>query len=77
MGSALAHHLALQGWRDLVLVDQGPFPNTGGSTGHSSAMNWLPELTRLMTGACVDTVKQFKEFGVHKTVGGLDLARTP
>jgi glycine cleavage system aminomethyltransferase T/glycine/D-amino acid oxidase-like deaminating enzyme len=77
MGSALAHHLALQGWRDLVVIDQGPFPNTGGSTGHSSAMNWLPEQTRLLTGAAADTVRQFKELGVHRTVGGLDLARTP
>jgi glycine cleavage system aminomethyltransferase T/glycine/D-amino acid oxidase-like deaminating enzyme len=77
MGSALAHHLALQGWRDLVIVDQGPFPNTGGSTGHSSAMNWLPEQTRLLTAAATDSVRQFKELGVHKTVGGLDLARTP
>jgi heterotetrameric sarcosine oxidase gamma subunit len=77
MGSALAHHLALQGWTDLVLVDQGPFPNTGGSTGHSSAMNWLPEQTRLLTAAATDSVRQFKELGVHKTVGGLDLARTP
>jgi glycine cleavage system aminomethyltransferase T/glycine/D-amino acid oxidase-like deaminating enzyme len=77
MGSALAYHLALQGWSDVVLVDQGPFPNTGGSTGHSSAMNWLPEQTRLLTGAALDTVRQFKELGVHQTVGGLDLARTP
>ena len=77
MGSALAHHLALQGWRDLALLDQGPFPNTGGSTGHSSAMNWLPEQTRLLTGAAVDSVRQFKELGVHRTVGGLDLARIP
>jgi glycine cleavage system aminomethyltransferase T/glycine/D-amino acid oxidase-like deaminating enzyme len=77
MGSALAHHLALQGWRDLVLLDQGPFPNPGGSTGHSSAMNWLPEQTRLMTAASVDTIRQFQELGVSTTVGGIDLARTP
>ncbi len=77
MGSALVHHLALQGWSDLVLVDQGPFPNTGGSTGHSSAMVWLPEASRVLTAASVDSVRQYKELGVHTTVGGLDLARTP
>lgn len=77
MGSALVHHLALQGWRDLVLVDQGPFPNTGGSTGHSSAMVWLPEASRLLTASSADSVRQYQELGVHKTVGGLDLARTP
>ncbi len=77
MGSALVHHLALQGWSDLVLVDQGPFPNTGGSTGHSSAMVWLPEASRVLTAASVDSVRQYKELGVHTTVGGLDLGRTP
>ena len=77
MGSALVHHLALQGWKDLVLIDQGPFPNTGGSTGHSSAMVWLPEANRLLTASTVDSVRQYRELGVHRTVGGLDLGRTP
>ena len=77
MGSALAHHLALQGWRDLVLVDQGPFPNTGGSTGHSSAMVWLPEASRVLTASTQDSVRQYQELGVFTRSGGIEVARTP
>ncbi len=36
VGNSLAYHLARLGWRDLVLVDKGPMPNPGGSTGHAS-----------------------------------------
>ena len=30
VGNSLVHHLALLGWRDVVLVDKGPMPNPGG-----------------------------------------------
>jgi glycine/D-amino acid oxidase-like deaminating enzyme len=36
VGNSLAYHLARLGWRDLVLLDKGPLPNPGGSTGHAS-----------------------------------------
>ena len=36
VGNSLVGHLAALGWRDLVLVDKGPFPNPDGSTGHAS-----------------------------------------
>src|SRR6516165_5281411 len=36
VGNSLVHHLDLLGWRDVVLVDKGPLPNPGGSTGHAS-----------------------------------------
>ena len=36
VGNSLVHHLAKLGWRDLVLLDQGPLPNPGGSTGWHS-----------------------------------------
>ena len=36
VGNSLAGWLAELGWRDLVLLDKGPFPNPGGSTGHAS-----------------------------------------
>ena len=35
VGNSLAYHLARLGWRDLVLIDKGPMPNPGGSTGHA------------------------------------------
>ncbi len=31
MGNCMARHLALAGWKDIVLLDKGPLPNPGGS----------------------------------------------
>ena len=36
VGSCLVGHLARLGWTDLVLLEKGPLPNPGGSTGHAS-----------------------------------------
>ena len=35
VGNSLAYHLALHGWEKIVLLDKGPMPNPGGSTGHA------------------------------------------
>jgi glycine/D-amino acid oxidase-like deaminating enzyme len=42
VGNSLAYHLARLGWTELVLVDQGPMPNPGGSTGHASNFIFPP-----------------------------------
>ena len=36
VGNSLIHHLADMGWRNIVLLDKGPLPDPGGSTGHAS-----------------------------------------
>ena len=36
VGNCLVGHLADLGWTDIVLLDKGPLPNPGGSTGHAS-----------------------------------------
>ena len=36
VGNGLVYHLAELGWKDILLVDKGPLPNPGGSTGHAS-----------------------------------------
>ncbi len=48
VGNSLVHHLALLGWRDLVLVDKGPMPNPGGSTGHASNFIFPIEYSKMM-----------------------------
>ena len=35
VGNSLAYHLCRLGWRDVLLLDKGPLPNPGGSTGHA------------------------------------------
>ena len=34
-GCSVAYHLALSGWRDSVVLDQGTLFHTGGSTSHA------------------------------------------
>jgi glycine/D-amino acid oxidase-like deaminating enzyme len=35
VGNSLAYHLARYGRDDIVLIDKGPLPDPGGSTGHA------------------------------------------
>ena len=48
VGNSLVYHLAKLGWTDIVLVDKGPLPNPGGSTGHASNFIFPIEYSRLM-----------------------------
>src|SRR5438876_3957026 len=77
VGNSLVHHLALLGWRDLVLVDKGPMPNPGGSTGHASNFIFPIEYSRMMFELTEDSTAQYSELGVFTQSGGLEVARTP
>jgi glycine cleavage system aminomethyltransferase T/glycine/D-amino acid oxidase-like deaminating enzyme len=77
VGNSLVHHLALLGWRDIVLVDKGPLPNPGGSTGHASNFIFPIEYSRLMFELTRDSTEQYKELGVFTESGGIEVARTP
>ena len=43
VGNSIAYHLANLGWREIVLLDKGPLPNPGGSTGHASNFLYLAD----------------------------------
>jgi heterotetrameric sarcosine oxidase gamma subunit len=77
VGNSLVHHLALLGWRDLVLVDKGPMPNPGGSTGHASNFIFPIEYSKMMFELTEDSTAQYKELGVFTESGGIEVARTP
>ena len=77
VGNSLVHHLALLGWRDLVLVDKGPMPNPGGSTGHASNFIFPIEYSKMMFELTTDSTAQYKELGVFTESGGIEVARTP
>ena len=77
VGNSLAYHLARLGWRDLLLVDKGPLPNPGGSTGHASNFIFLTDHNKEMTAFTLDSVEQYKELGVFTQSGGIEVARTP
>jgi glycine cleavage system aminomethyltransferase T/glycine/D-amino acid oxidase-like deaminating enzyme len=77
VGNSLVHHLALLGWRDLVLVDKGPMPNPGGSTGHASNFIFPIEYSKMMFELTRDSTEQYQQLGVFTQSGGIEVARTP
>jgi glycine cleavage system aminomethyltransferase T/glycine/D-amino acid oxidase-like deaminating enzyme len=76
VGNSLAYHLARLGWRDLVLVDKGPMPNPGGSTGHASNFIFPVDYSKMMTDLTADSTAQYKELGVFIESGGIEVARS-
>ena len=76
VGNSVAYHLFRLGWRDVVLVDKGPLPNPGGSTGHASNFIYLVDHSKEMTALTVESVNQYKEMGVFTESGGIEVART-
>src|SRR5919106_5544681 len=76
VGSSIAFHLAEQGWRELVLLDKGPLPNPGGSTGHASNFIYPVDHSREMTALTLDSVRQYDQLVVLTTCGGIEVART-
>jgi glycine cleavage system aminomethyltransferase T/glycine/D-amino acid oxidase-like deaminating enzyme len=76
VGNSVAYHLHQQGWADLVLIDKGPFPNPGGSTGHASNFIFPVDHSKEMTALTADSVRQYRDLGVFTQSGGIEVART-
>jgi glycine cleavage system aminomethyltransferase T/glycine/D-amino acid oxidase-like deaminating enzyme len=76
VGNSVAYHLHQQGWSDLVLIDKGPFPNPGGSTGHASNFIFPVDHSKEMTALTADSVRQYRELDVFTQSGGIEVART-
>ena len=76
VGNSVAYHLGRLGWKDIVLLDKGPLPNPGGSTGHASNFIYLVDHSKEMTALTIESVNQYKEMGVFTQSGGIEVART-
>ena len=76
VGNSLAFHLTELGWRDVVLLDKGPFPNPGGSTGHASNFIFPVDHSKEMTQLTLESVRQYKDAGRCIESGGIEVART-
>src|SRR5881275_3721701 len=77
VGNSLAYHLAALGWTELVLLDKGPLPNPGGSTGHASNFIFPVDHSKEMTQLTAESVRQYRDAGVFTQSGGIEVARTP
>jgi glycine cleavage system aminomethyltransferase T/glycine/D-amino acid oxidase-like deaminating enzyme len=77
VGNSIVGHLAEKGWTELVLLDKGPLPDPGGSTGHASNFIFPVDHSKEIAHLTLDSQRQYEEMGVQTTTGGLEIARTP
>ncbi len=76
VGNCLAYHLTRLGWTDVVLIDKGPLPNPGGSTGHASNFIFPVDHNKEMTALTAESSRQYREWDVYTECGGIEVART-
>ena len=69
VGNCLVAHLAELGWDELVLIDKGPLPNPGGSTGHASNFIFPTDHNREIAMLTLESQRQYEELGVNTTCG--------
>jgi glycine cleavage system aminomethyltransferase T/glycine/D-amino acid oxidase-like deaminating enzyme len=76
VGNCLAGHLARLGWTDMVLLDKGPLPNPGGSTGHASNFIFPVDHNKEMALLGVQSANQYRDAERSVDSGGIEVART-
>jgi glycine cleavage system aminomethyltransferase T/glycine/D-amino acid oxidase-like deaminating enzyme len=76
VGNSLAHHLTRLGETDVTLIDKGPLPNPGGSTGHASNFIFPVDHSKEMTSLTLESLRQYVELDVFTRSGGIEIART-
>src|SRR5215210_852600 len=81
VGASVAYHLAREGWTDVVVVDQGPLWETGGSTSHAPGLVFQLNPSHAMTklaGVTVDVLSALELDGLpcYHAVGGIEVATT-
>ncbi len=76
VGNSLAYHLIKLGRTDVTLLDKGPLPNPGGSTGHASNFIFPVDHSKEMTALTLESLRQYVELGVFTESGGIEIART-
>src|SRR5919202_2766816 len=81
VGSGVGYHLARQGWTDVVLIDQGPLWETGGSTSHAPGLVFQLNPSHTMTQLARTTVEllsglELDGLPCYHPVGGIEVAAT-
>ncbi|MBA3414798.1 MAG: FAD-dependent oxidoreductase [Chloroflexia bacterium] len=82
VGCTAAWHLARLGWRDVVVVEQGPFPQTGGSSSHAPGIVFQTASSKTLTGFARETVRHMATLDLDGEpcwygAGSLEVAETP
>src|SRR5450755_1338915 len=76
VGNSLAYHLTRLGVSEITLLDKGPLPNPGGSTGHASNFIFPVDHSKEMTSLTLESMRQYTDLGVFVESGGIEIART-
>jgi len=81
-GTSVAYHLTELGWRDVVVLDRGPFPRTGSSTSHAPGLMFLHNNSQIMARLAqysADLYESFEweELPCYFRVGGVEVATNP
>jgi glycine cleavage system T protein len=81
VGASIAHHLVKEGWTDLVVIDQGPLWETGGSTSHAPGLVFQLNPSHTMTQLARATVELLSGLDLDglpcfHPVGGIEVAAT-
>jgi len=77
VGNSIAYHLTQLGETEITLIDKGPLPNPGGSTGHASNFIFPVDHSKEMTALTLESMRQYHDLGVYIECGGIEVARTP
>jgi glycine cleavage system aminomethyltransferase T/glycine/D-amino acid oxidase-like deaminating enzyme len=76
VGSSVAYHLTELGSDDVVVVDQGPLPVTGGSSVHAPGIVFQTSPSKTQAKTAHYTSRLLADAGVYDEVGGIELARS-
>ncbi|OYR43531.1 FAD-dependent oxidoreductase [Halorubrum sp. Hd13] len=76
VGCSVAYHLSELGAEDVVVVDQGPLPVTGGSSVHAPGIMFQTSPSKIQTKTAHYTSRLLSDAGVYDEVGGIELARS-
>ncbi|MBA2595532.1 MAG: GcvT family protein [Chloroflexia bacterium] len=81
VGTAAAHFLSDMGWRDIVVVEQGPLFAAGGSTSHAPGIVFQTNGSKTMTAFARETVALYDSLVLGDEpcwygVGSLEVATT-
>ena len=83
VGASTAYHLAKLGWRDMLIIDQGPLFCTGGSTSHApglvfqtNASRTMCELAKYTVDLLHDVLRQPDGQPCFRMAGSLEVAYT-
>src|SRR5438093_940005 len=82
VGCSAAYHLTRLGWRDVVVLDQGPLFATGGSTSHAPGLMFQNNASKLQAELARDSVELYSSLvedgePPFRRVGGIEVAATP